>query len=132
MEIPFRAALIDWLASDAALSAALNAVVEEAPLRTALPWLALTTSASTNWGTKTLAGREIRVALELNFRSDDPLGGAALVSAIEARVESLPADQSVAGFRVASLSLLRARAEQRGEALRVVVLEYRGRVMAAA
>lgn len=132
MEIPFRAVLIDWLASDAALSAALNAVVEEAPLRTALPWLALTTSASTNWGTKTLAGREIRVALELNFRSDDPLGGAALVSAIEARVESLPADQSVAGFRVASLSLLRARAEQRGEALRVVVLEYRARVMAAA
>lgn len=131
MEIPFRAVLIDWLASDSALSAALNAVVEEAPLRTALPWLALTTSASTNWGTKTLAGREIRVALELNFRSDDPLGGAALVSAIEARVESLPADQSAAGFRVASLSLLRARAEQRGEALRVVVLEYRARVMAA-
>jgi Protein of unknown function (DUF3168) len=131
MEIPFRAVLIDWLASDAALSAALNAVVEEAPLRTALPWLALTTSASTNWGTKTLAGREIRVALELNFRSDDPLGGAALVSAIEARVESLPDDQSAAGFRVASLSLLRARAEQRGEALRVVVLEYRARVMAA-
>lgn len=131
MEIPFRAVLIDWLASDPALSAALNAVVEEAPLRTALPWLALTTSASTNWGTKTLAGREIRVALELNFRSDDPLGGAALVSAIEARVESLPADQSAAGFRVASLSLLRARAEQRGEALRVVVLEYRARVMAA-
>ncbi len=131
MEIPFRAVLIDWLASDTALAAALNAVVEEAPLRTALPWLALTTSASTNWGTKTLAGREIRVALELNFRSDDPLGGAALVSAIEARVESLPADQSAAGFRVASLSLLRARAEQRGEALRVVVLEYRARVMAA-
>ncbi|MCX7284210.1 MAG: DUF3168 domain-containing protein [Novosphingobium sp.] len=131
MEIPFRAVLIDWLASDPALSAALNAVVEEAPLRTALPWLALTTSASTNWGTKTLAGREIRVALELNFRSDDPLGGAALVSAIEARAESLPADQSAAGFRIASLSLLRARAEQRGEALRVVVLEYRARVMAA-
>ncbi|OYW48444.1 MAG: DUF3168 domain-containing protein [Novosphingobium sp. 28-62-57] len=131
MEIPFRAVLIGWLASDAALTAGLNAVVEEAPLRTALPWLALTTSASTNWGTKTLAGREIRVALELNFRSDDPLGGAALVSAIEARVESLPSDQAAAGFRVASLNLLRARAEQRGEALRVVVLEYRARVMAA-
>lgn len=131
MEIPFRAVLIGWLASDPALSGALNAVVEEAPLRTALPWLALTTSASTNWGTKTLAGREIRVALELNFRSDDPLGGAALVSAIEARVESLPVDQAAAGFRVASLSLLRARAAQRGEALRVVVLEYRARVMAA-
>lgn len=131
MEIPFRAALIAWLATDEVLASALNAVVEEAPLRTALPWLALTASASTDWGTKTLAGREIRVALELNYRSDDPLGGAALVSAIEARVESLPADQSATGFRIASLGLLRARAEQRGEALRVAVLEYRARVMAA-
>ncbi|NLR37887.1 DUF3168 domain-containing protein [Novosphingobium sp. ERW19] len=131
MEIPFRAALIDWLASDPALGAALNAVVEEAPSRVALPWLALTASASTNWGTKTLAGREIRVALELNFRSDDPLGGAALVAAIEARVESLPYDQTASGFRIASMAMLKARAEQRGEALRVVVLEYRARVMAA-
>ncbi|MFN3470701.1 MAG: DUF3168 domain-containing protein [Novosphingobium sp.] len=131
MEIPFRSVLINWLASDPVLSGALNAVVEEAPLRTALPWLALTASASSNWGTKTQAGREIRVALELNFRSDDPLGGAALVAAIEARVEALPADQSAAGFHVASLGLLKARAEQRGEALRVVVLEYRARVLAA-
>ena len=45
MEIPFRVALIDWLASDPALGAALNAVVEEAPSRVALPWLALTASA---------------------------------------------------------------------------------------
>ncbi|MFN3423911.1 MAG: DUF3168 domain-containing protein [Novosphingobium meiothermophilum] len=131
MEIPFRSVLIDWLASDPVLSGALNAVVEEAPLRTALPWLALTASASSNWGTKTQAGREIRVALELNFRSDDPLGGAALVAAIEARVEALPADQSAAGLHVASLGLLKARAEQRGEALRAVVLEYRARVLAA-
>ncbi|MES2303819.1 MAG: DUF3168 domain-containing protein [Pseudomonadota bacterium] len=131
MEIPFRAALIAWLASDPVLSEALNAVVEEAPSRTALPWLALTTSASTNWGTKTLAGREIRVALELNFRSDDPLGGASLVAGIEARVENLPADQSSFGFRIASIGMIRARAEQRGEAVRVVVLEYRARVLAA-
>ncbi|MDT0506802.1 DUF3168 domain-containing protein [Novosphingobium sp. MMS21-SN21R] len=131
MEIPFRAVLIAWLASDPVLSEALNAVVEEAPSRTALPWLALTTSASTNWGTKTLAGREIRVALELNFRSDDPLGGAALVAGIEARVENLPADQSFSGFRIASIGMIRARAEQRGEAMRVVVLEYRARVLAA-
>lgn len=131
MEIPFRAVLLDWLASDALLATSLNAVVEEAPLRTALPWLVLTASASSNWGTKTLAGREIRVALELNFRSDDPLGGAELVAAIETRVESLPDDQPLAGFRVANLTLLRTRAEQRGEALRVVVLEYQARLLAA-
>ncbi|MFM6832546.1 MAG: DUF3168 domain-containing protein, partial [Novosphingobium sp.] len=74
---------------------------------------------------------EIRVALELNFRSDDPLGGAALVAGIEARVENFPSDQSAGGFRVASIGMIRARAEQRGEAVRVVVIEYRARVLSA-
>ncbi|MCH7629045.1 MULTISPECIES: DUF3168 domain-containing protein [Novosphingobium] len=131
MEIAFRSALLAWLQADPALSGNLNAVVEEAPSRTALPWLALTASASTDWSTKTEAGRDIRVALELNYRGDDPLSEAALIAAIERRVESLPADQSAAGFRIASLMFLKGRAEQRGEARRALVLEYRVRVMAA-
>ena len=131
MEIAFRAALIAWLAADSALSAGLNAIVEEAPSRTALPWLALTASASTDWGTKDLRGREIRVALELNCRGDDPLSEAALVAAIERRVEAMPADQSASGFRLVNLTFMRAKAEQRGEALRALMLDYRARVLAA-
>jgi len=128
MELAFRAALIGWLAADTALSAGLNAVVEEAPSRTALPWLALTASASADWSTKDRAGREVRAALELNYRGDDPLAEAALVAAIERRVESLPVAQD--GFRVVSLTFLRARAEQRGEARRALLLEYRARLLA--
>lgn len=131
MEIAFRAALIAWLAADSALAAGLNAIVEEAPSRTALPWLALTASASTDWGTKDVRGREIRVALELNYRGDDPLSEAALVAAIERRVEAMPADQSAAGFRLVNLTFMRAKAEQRGEALRALMLDYRARVLAA-
>jgi len=128
MELAFRAALIGWLAADTALSAGLNAVVEEAPSRTALPWLALTASASADWSTKDRAGREVRAALELNYRGDDPLAEAALVAAIERRVESLPVAPD--GFRVVSLTFLRARAEQRGEARRALLLEYRARLLA--
>ncbi|WP_295636818.1 DUF3168 domain-containing protein [Novosphingobium sp.] len=131
MEIAFRAALIAWLAADSALASGLNAIVEEAPSRTALPWLALTASASTDWGTKDLRGREVRVALELNYRGDDPLSEAALVAAIERRVEAMPADQSAAGFRLVNLTFMRAKAEQRGEALRALMLDYRARVLAA-
>lgn len=131
MELSFRAVLIDWLASDPALSGVLNAIVEEAPSRTALPWLALAASASSDWSNKSAAGREIRVALELHYRGDDPLAESALVAAIERRVESLPADQTPAGFRIASLTFLRARAEQRGEARRALLLEYQARVLAA-
>lgn len=130
MELAFRAALLAWLASDTTLAGALNAIVEEAPRRTALPWLALTASASIDWSTKSGRGREIRVALELNYRGDDPLAESALVAAIERRVESLPADQSAAGFTMASLRFLKARAEQRGEARRALVLEYVARVLA--
>jgi hypothetical protein len=130
MELALRAVLLDWLATDATLAAGLNAIVEEAPLRTALPWLALTASASTDWSNKSGKGREIRMALELNYRGSEQLAEASLITAIEARIEALPADQSAAGFRIASLTFVKARAEQRGEALRALVLEYRARVLA--
>ncbi|WP_313435080.1 DUF3168 domain-containing protein [Novosphingobium sp.] len=129
MEIALRAALIDWLSADPALAAQLNAIVEEAPSRTSLPWLAIASSASTDWSCKTMPGREVRVALELHCRGDAPDTAAALVTAIEARVAELSRDQ--AGFQVVTAQFLRARAEQRGESRRAVLLEYRFRLLAA-
>lgn len=131
MELAFRAAVVAWLAADPTLVDGLNAIVEEAPVKIALPWLALTASASTDWSNKSGRGREIRVALELNYRGYEQLAETDLIGAIEARMESLPTDQSASGFRIASLTFLKARAEQRGEALRSLVLEYRARVLAA-
>lgn len=129
MEVALRAALIDWLAADPLLGTELNAVVEEAPSRSSLPWLAIAASASTDWSCKTAPGREIRVALELHCRGDAPDAAASLVSAIEARVESLPRAQP--GFQIVATQFLRARAEQRGESRRAILLEYRFRLMAA-
>lgn len=128
MEIPLRAALVAWLAADPTLTANLNAIVEEAPSRTSLPWLAIAASASTDWSCKTALGREVRVALELHCRGDTPDAAAALVAAIEARVEALPRTQ--AAFDIATIGFLRARAEQRGESRRAVLLEYRFRLLA--
>ena len=129
MEILLRAALVAWLAADPALSGQLNAVVEEAPVRTALPWLALAASASTDWSVKDVAGREVRIALELHCRGDQPSAAGALVAAIEARIGALPTAQT--GFAVVSAYFLRARAEMRGGNTRAVLLEYRFRVLAA-
>lgn len=128
MEVPLRAALIAWLAADPVLTSELNAVVEEAPLRTSLPWLAIATSASADWSTKDRIGREVRVALELHIRGDQPDSAAAVVAAIEARIAALPPQQS--GFRVVTITFLRARAEQRGESRRAHLLEYRFRLLA--
>lgn len=129
MEVPLRAALIAWLAADPALSGALNAIVEEAPSRTALPWLAVAASASADWSAKDISGREVRIALELHCRGDRPDSAAALVGAIESRIASLPQAQS--GFRVINTQFLRARAEQRAANTRAVLLEYRFRMLSA-
>jgi hypothetical protein len=128
MEIALRAALIGWLAADATLAAGLNAIVEEAPTRTALPWLAIAASASADWSAKDRAGREVRIALELHCRGDRPDTAAQLVAALEARIAALPAQQ--AGFRVVTCTFLRARAEQRAASTRAVLVEYRFRLLA--
>jgi hypothetical protein len=128
MEIAFRAALLAWLAADPVLAAALNAITEEAPLRASPPWLGIVASASGDFGHKTGTGREVRVALELQYLGDDPGEAADLVAAIEARIAAFPPAQPA--YRVASLAFLRARAEQRGEARRAFLLEYRARLLA--
>lgn len=128
MEIPLRASLIDWLAGDPGLHAALNAITEEAPSRTALPWLAIASSASVDWSTKTEVGHEIRIAVELHLRGDRPGDGAALASAVQARIASLPHDQGA--FRIVTQQFLRSRAEARAANTRAMLLEYRFRTIA--
>lgn len=129
MEIPLRAALIGWLQGDATLIGMLNAITQEAPSRTALPWLAIATSASTDWSTKTEAGCEIRIALELHLRGDQPDTGAAVTSAVQARIAAMPRDAGA--FRIVTLQFLRSRAEQRAGNTSAMLLEYRFRTIAA-
>lgn len=129
MEVSLRAALLAWLAADPMLASRLNAVVEEAPVRTALPWLAIAASASADWSTESHPGRDVRVALELHCRGDRPDAAGDLAAAIEARIESLPRTQP--GFAIASSRFLRARAEQRGESRRAILIEYAFRLLAA-
>ncbi len=130
MEILLRAALLGWLAGDPFLAATLNAMVEEAPSRTALPWLAIAASAGGDWSTKDREGREVRVALELHCRGDRPGAAAEISAAIEARVAAMPYGQDA--FDLVSITFLRSRAEQRAGNLRAVLIEYRFRALAAA
>jgi hypothetical protein len=127
MENDLRAALIAWLRTDPAL-AAINAMEEEAPLSVTPPWLGIAASASIDWGTKDRPGREIRIALELESRTDEAAADAPLLSAIERRVLDLPPFQP--GFELASIRFLRSRSEARSDNLRAALLEYRFRIFA--
>lgn len=126
MENLLRTALIEWLRNDPALGS-INAIEEESPLGSSPPWLGIAASGSTDWGTKDRRGREVRIALELESRTDDPAADAALVETIEQRISSLPREQS--GFEVAASRFLRARSERRPNNLRGTLLEYRFRLL---
>ncbi len=129
METHLRAALIDWLRSDAQLTA-LNSITEEAPLSASLPWLGIAASASTDWSVKGRHGLEIRIAVELHCRGDDPATAGDLVRALQNRIEAMPSDQ--AGFAIVTTIFLRARVEQRARNTRSLLLEYRFRVLESA
>ena len=124
-----RAALIEWLRAAPEPLADLTAIEEEVPLRASPPWLAIVASASADWSTKDRTGREVRIAIELHSRADEPLADAPLVSAIDRRVESLPGAQE--GFEIVSALFLRARTERRANDARATLLEYRFRCLAA-
>lgn len=127
MENDLRAALIAWLRSDPAL-AGINAIEEEAPVSVTPPWLGIAASAGIDWGTKDRAGREIRIALELESFTDATGDDSSFLSAIERRVLSLPPFQP--GFELASIRFLRSRSEARADNRRAALLEYRFRIFA--
>jgi hypothetical protein len=129
METLLRGALLSWLRADPAL-AALNSITEEAPLAATAPWLGIVASASADWSVKTRLGREIRIALELHCRGDDPSSAGEFARALDARIDAIPRIQ--AGFEIASSLFLRARAERRANNIRAVLAEYRFRVLEAA
>lgn len=127
MENHLRAQLLQWLRDDPELSS-INAIEEEAPVHASAPWLGIAASASTDWGTKERRGREVRIALELESRADEPDADGPLVEAIEQRVLDLPPIHS--GFELASIRFLRARSEERDANLRGSLLEFRFRIFA--
>jgi hypothetical protein len=123
MEIAFRAALMAWLRADPILADMLNSIEEDGPVAASPPHLALVASAGTDWSTKTARGREIRLALELAGRGDDPAQTAVLAQRVEQRIATLAPQQ--AGYRIVVTQFLRSRVERRRRGLRAVLLEYR-------
>lgn len=125
METSLRADLISWLQSAPSL-AEINSIEEESPLRASPPWLGVATSAASDWGTKDRPGREVRIALELETRSDVPEASADLLSAIEQRVFDLP--PFAEAYELASVRFRRSRSEQRANNRRGTLLEFQFRL----
>lgn len=128
MEAALRSAISGWLRSDPLLAEQVNGIEEEGPVAASPPAIAIAASASTDWSTKTTRGREVRLALELVGRGDDPATIATLASRIEQRIATLAPQQD--GFRVVVTRFLRSRVERRRRNTRAVLLEFAFKVMA--
>jgi hypothetical protein len=81
-----------------------------------------------DWSTKTEIGYETRIAMELHCRGDTPASAGDLVAAIQASIRAFPRQQS--GFAVVTMEFMRARAQQTAESARVILIEYRFRILA--
>lgn len=93
MESALRRTLIAWLRADPMLSGMLNAVEEEVPPAASPPHCAIAASASADWSHKTGRGREVRIALEIVDRGDDPANIRAIADRIEQRIATLAPQQ---------------------------------------
>ncbi|MFW2350234.1 DUF3168 domain-containing protein [Qipengyuania sp.] len=123
MESAFRSTLLAWLRADPILADLVNSIDEEGPAAASPPRIAIVASASADWSSKSHAGREIRLALELVGRGDDPAETGVLAARIEQRIATLAPQQ--AGYRVVVTQFLRSRVERRARNMRAVLLEYR-------
>lgn len=123
MESAFRSTLLAWLRADPILADLVNAIEEEGLAAASPPRIAIVSSASADWSSKSHAGREIRLALELVGRGDDPAETGVLAARIEQRLATLAPQQ--AGYRVVVTQFLRSRVERRARNMRAVLLEYR-------
>jgi len=100
-----RAAALALLAGDAALAGLVHGVFDGVPARASAPYVSVGATEGSDWGTKDVAGREVRLALAL-------VGvGEATGDAAAARVEALvPGLRGDAGsWRVVGARVMRTR-----------------------
>jgi uncharacterized protein DUF3168 len=100
------------------------------PLQAAFPYAIVECGAEADWGHKSGAGRELRLAVTWRDAGERPERPEALADAAEAAIESGLAPE---GWRLVSLAFLRRRAvaEGRGgEAGWAVAIDYRARMLA--
>lgn len=126
--IAVQQALVAALNVDAGVSAIATGVFDGAPAEQPLPYVAVGDGQTSDWSTKTEAGREVRVVLAVVDDGEMPSRLHRLIAACEAAVESMA--RVTDGWRVASVTLVRSRVVRERAGRWVGWLEYRVRVLA--
>ena len=120
-------------ALQAAALAALAAVeglgrYELAPVQAALPYATIETGPESDWGHKSGAGRELRLAATLRDAGERPERLRRLMAAVEVALAGLERD--LPGWRLVTMMFVRSRLVRERSGQWAGVVEFRARMLA--
>lgn len=103
-------------------------VFEPGPAQAALPYATVDAGFEMDWGHKSGAGREVRLAVTLRDAGERPVRLRRLAAAAEAALAELA--PALPGWRLVTLTATRSRLLREPKAGWAAVLEYRARLLA--
>lgn len=103
-------------------------VYDAPPLTAAAPHALVEIDFETDWGHKSGAGRELRIAATLKAEGERPLGLRTAAAAAEAALAALGPD--LGGWRLATMRHVRTRELRRPKGGWTAIIEFRARLLA--
>ncbi|MBJ7526033.1 MAG: DUF3168 domain-containing protein [Sphingomonadaceae bacterium] len=101
-----QAAAVAALSAHPVLAAQLTGIYDGPPPRAAFPYIAVTDGVTSDWGTKTKQGREIRLAFTVWDDGESATRLTNLMGHVDDALLAIPRD--LPGWRIASLVFLRS------------------------
>lgn len=117
-------------AIDAALGERLNGVFAGPAPKASAPYAEMGELIATDWSTKDRDGYELRSLVLIRDRGETPARVQALADAADAAIRSI--DPALAGWRIASIALVRLRIVREGVGGWAALIEHRARLLADA
>lgn len=123
-----QAAAVAALTAHPVLANALTGVYHGPPPRAAFPYVVINDGIVSDWSTKTIAGREIRLALTVWDDGESTTRLSNLMSHVEDAVLAIPRD--LPNWRIASLVFVRSMVVRDPAGPWAGLIEYRVRLLA--
>ncbi len=105
----------------------LNAVYDGPPLTAAVPYATAEAGPESDWSHKSGDGRELRLAIHVHDKGENPARLRAIVARIEEAAAGIGPD--LAGWRLVNLVFLRAAMLRRTGAAWTAAIDYRARLL---
>ena len=126
-EVVVRAAVIAALDADVELMSGLNGLFDGQPVRASVPYAVVGECIASDWGTKDVDGRELRLTISLHDAGETPGRLAVLLARVGGVMQLL---EDAEGWRVVGVRLIRSRVVKgREKDAWQAVVDYRVRVV---